>query len=198
MNNRGIQDIQTLVRNYLQSVLREGDIAVDATAGRGRDTLFLAECVGAGGKVFAFDIQEEAILATRRLLEGQGLLSRVELLKASHTEMAKYVSRGVKVILFNLGYLPGGPRYVTTQAQTTLRAAEVSLDLLQETGLAVFTIYRGHEGGPEESRALTGFLSGIPKKEFSVFQGIYLNQGDLSPYWIMVQKNRKKVQEEDS
>ena len=41
--------------------IKEGDIAVDATAGRGRDTLLLSELVGDTGHVYAFDIQADAI-----------------------------------------------------------------------------------------------------------------------------------------
>ncbi len=37
-------------------------------SGAGRDTLFLARCVGNTGKVFAFDIQAEAVKATQQLL----------------------------------------------------------------------------------------------------------------------------------
>ena len=53
---------------FIYEHVSPGEICIDATAGRGRDTLFLCELVGEGGKVFAFDIQEEAINSTRELL----------------------------------------------------------------------------------------------------------------------------------
>ena len=31
------------------------------------------------------------------------------------------------------------------------------------------------------------------KKDFSIFQGRYIYQGDLSPYWIIVPKNREDI-----
>lgn len=51
-------------RQLLAEVLQPGDIAVDATMGNGHDTLFMAECVGKTGLVYAFDIQAQAIEAT--------------------------------------------------------------------------------------------------------------------------------------
>ena len=48
--NRGIQDVQFVIKDYLKKVIAQGDIVVDATAGLGRDTLFLAQCVGAKEK----------------------------------------------------------------------------------------------------------------------------------------------------
>ena len=50
-------------------VLNIGDIAIDATAGKGRDTAYLAQTVGTTGWVHSFDIQPEAINSTRNLLE---------------------------------------------------------------------------------------------------------------------------------
>jgi precorrin-6B methylase 2 len=194
-NPRGIQDIQAFLHGYLQKYLNDGDITVDATAGRGRDTLFLAQCVGNAGKVFAFDIQTEAVQATQELLREQGLAHRVQLLSVSHAEIEKYVPPGVKAAVFNLGYLPGYEKKVITRPETTLQALTQLLKLLQEKGLIVITVYRGHEGGLEESNALLHYLSKLPKKDFGVLQGIYLNQGETSPYWIIIQKTRRIVDE---
>ncbi|MFM7397885.1 MAG: rRNA methyltransferase, partial [Verrucomicrobiota bacterium] len=54
--------------DVLRATLSDGDVAIDGTAGRGRDTLLLAGLVGASGRVHAFDVQAEAIDATRALL----------------------------------------------------------------------------------------------------------------------------------
>ncbi len=39
-----------------------------------------------------------------------------------------------------------------------------------------------------ELRDIQGLL---PKQDYSVLEGRYLNQGEKSPYWVMVQKNRE-------
>ena len=49
------------ISDYFISLLKEGDVAIDATAGNGYDTLKLCKAVGNSGKVYAFDIQKDAI-----------------------------------------------------------------------------------------------------------------------------------------
>ena len=70
-------------------VLNDGDIAIDATAGKGRDTAFLSKTVGTTGWVHSFDIQPEAIKSTRNLLEASGLIGRVTLHERSHAELSE-------------------------------------------------------------------------------------------------------------
>ena len=45
--------------------------AVDATLGNGRDALFLSTLIDDGGKVFAFDVQEQAIEESKKLFESE-------------------------------------------------------------------------------------------------------------------------------
>lgn len=193
--NRGIQDTQTILRDYLLKILKQGDVVIDATAGRGRDTLFLAQCVGTEGKVFAFDIQEEAIKATRELLLEQQMLNRVNLFLESHTKIADYVTTEIRAAIFNLGYLPDSRNKIVTQPDTTVKAVAEVLKLLMANGMIAITVYLGHDGGLEESKALINYLSKLPKKDFSILQGIYLNQGESAPYWIMIQKTGRKTDE---
>lgn len=54
--------------DWVERVLVPGDSAVDATAGNGYDTLFLARLVGPSGHVHAFDVQAAALEETRRRL----------------------------------------------------------------------------------------------------------------------------------
>ena len=66
-----------LFAHYLvQKVLKPGDWAIDATAGNGKDTLFLAKTVTKSGQVFAFDIQDQALEMTRNLLAVNNALTR--------------------------------------------------------------------------------------------------------------------------
>lgn len=196
--SRGIQDIQYLLRLYLKHFLKEGDKVVDATAGRGRDTLFLAKCVGQTGKVYAFDIQEEAVHSTKKLLKSNGLLERVEIYCRSHTEITEVVHAKIRAAVFNLGYLPGSDRKIITRPQTTISAIEEILKILEEKGVIVITVYRGHKGGLLEAQELEKYLSEFAKKDFSIIQGKYINQGDSSPYWIIIQKNRRIADENPS
>ena len=137
----------------LGEALREGDLAIDATAGNGHDVAFLAEQVGNSGKVYAFDLQKEAIEATARLLKEKGV-ENVELHQCGHERMdavlPSEVLGQVVAVTFNLGYLPGGDKSVVTQTTTTRMALRLSMDLLRPGGLLVVVAYRGHPGGAEE------------------------------------------------
>ena len=66
----------------LKGVLPKARILVDATAGNGRDTLFLAENTTAEAKIYAFDIQPRAIAATEK--QTQAYKDRIRYVLDSH------------------------------------------------------------------------------------------------------------------
>lgn len=63
---------------------------IDATMGNGNDTLFLCRMAGKTGHVTAFDIQQQALEATEKLLEENGVRERASLILDSHTNMGLY------------------------------------------------------------------------------------------------------------
>lgn len=189
MNNR-LQDIQGILRTMLRGSIQPGDIALDLTAGRGRDTLFLAQLVGAEGRVHAFDVQEVALQETQRLLKEQQMAERVHLYHWDHGRLLEKVQDPVQAAMFNLGYLPGHSQEITTQAASTLAALEAVLQLLRQGGVIALTVYRGHPGGLAEAAAVEEFLSCLPRRKYSVLRGEYINQLPSAPYWILVQKNK--------
>lgn len=189
MSNR-LQDIQGFLRTILKESIQPGDIALDLTAGRGRDTLFLAQLVGAEGKVHAFDVQEVALQETQGLLKEQHMAERVRLYHWDHGRLLEKVQDPVQAAMFNLGYLPGHSQEITTQAASTLAALEAVLQLLRQGGVIALTVYRGHPGGLEEAAAVEEFLSCLPRRKYSVLRGEYINQLPNAPYWILVQKNK--------
>ncbi len=67
-----LERVLPYAKTLLSSVINEGDIAVDATAGNGHDTLFLANLVGETGFVYAFDIQQQAVDVTIQRLKENG------------------------------------------------------------------------------------------------------------------------------
>lgn len=141
--------------------LQPGDIAIDATVGNGHDTLFLAEIVGPEGRVYGFDVQEAALEQARQKL-GPEYSSRVTLFHNSHAEMKQLIEpahRGhIKVVMFNLGYLPGGNKEITTHTESTLNAIEVACELLHPAGLISVTAYPGHDAGRHETGAVADFF----------------------------------------
>ena len=142
-------------------VLNSGDIAIDATAGKGRDTAFLAQTVGPTGWVHSFDIQPDAINSTRNLLEVSGLINRATLHERSHAELTESLPeshRGkIAVAIFNLGYLPGSDQKIITQPASTAIALQSALAELKSGGRLICVAYTGHPGGKEESDVVQTF-----------------------------------------
>ena len=55
-----------MAHQFLAEVITKEDVVVDATMGNGHDTAFLAQLAG---QVYAFDIQEQALVNTQERLE---------------------------------------------------------------------------------------------------------------------------------
>ena len=145
------------------AVLMAGDIAIDGTAGKGRDTAFLAQTVGPSGHVHSFDIQPEAIASTNNLCTLAGLSVRVTLHHRSHADIAVALPTAhlgkVGAAIFNLGYLPGGNPDIITQPQSTATALRSAYDALRAGGRLICVAYTGHPGGMEESDVVLAFAA---------------------------------------
>ena len=61
-------DLLELQKDFILKHLHTGDVAVDFTMGNGNDTEFLSKTVGETGRIYAFDIQEDALISTREHL----------------------------------------------------------------------------------------------------------------------------------
>jgi dsDNA-specific endonuclease/ATPase MutS2 len=179
------QDITNfLIENYLA----EGDIAIDATAGNGNDTLKLCRKVGKEGKVFSFDIQDKAIEETKKLIFESGF-SNAEIIKDSHEFMDKYINEKVKAVIFNLGYLPGGDHRVQTKGETTIEAIKKSLDLLCADGFIAIMIYYGKNSGTEEKLKVMEFLKELDHKKYTVTIHDFYNRPNNPPITAVITKN---------
>ena len=69
-----------VAHRFVTSIVRSGDVCVDATVGNGHDTCFLAKLVGEQGRVLGFDVQEEALVKTQQLLNDYQLADSCELI----------------------------------------------------------------------------------------------------------------------
>ncbi|MCG6965201.1 MAG: methyltransferase domain-containing protein [Chromatiaceae bacterium] len=151
-----------LAQQSLRELLRPGDRVIDATLGNGHDTLFLARQVAPGGRVVGFDVQQRALEQTRARLADAGLDGVVSLQLGGHERMVAGVPADwhgqVAAVMFNLGYLPGADKALTTRAATTVAALDQAASLLRIGGQISLLVYRGHAGGADEASAVAGWL----------------------------------------
>lgn len=176
-----------LAHQFVKNTLQAGDVAVDATLGNGHDALFLAKIVGEKGLVLGFDVQAEAVEASGRRMEENGV-SWCEFHLKGHESMAEYIDREVSVVMFNLGYLPRADKAVITTEETTLPALEAALGLLKCGGLVTVMCYPGHEGGDVESAAVVTWSGGLSREKFRVAKYELLNAPNNPPFLVVVER----------
>lgn len=160
---------------------------VDATCGNGFDALFLCKVAGESGKVFAFDIQEQAIERTTILLETNLSYKNYKIIKDSHEVINKYISEKIDAALFNLGYLPFSDKEVTTKPDVTVNAIKNLLSLLNENGRVYITTYISHDTG-KEIKEVYQFLKDLNKKEYNVIHMKIINKDNAPPELFIIEK----------
>lgn len=132
--------------------------AIDATCGQGKDTEFLARL--GFGKVISLDIQQSAVDATKHRIQ-EARLENVEILKISHQHLRSVSPDSIDCVMFNFGYLPNGDKTITTQADTSLIAAQMAFSILDPKGIISLLCYPGHPAGLLEMNELKDWLSSI-------------------------------------
>ena len=196
--------------------MKPGDIVIDATCGGGHDSLQLAGLDP--GHLYAFDVQPEAIAKTRALLTEAGMLpsEHISCELLPHEEMPEYFralgmlpqiepssedstpagenigsSAGfAAAVVFNLGYLPGGDKKLTTRTETTLAAVRGAMQLLKKDGLLCITMYSGHAEGAREKKALLAFAEGLDSHIWHVSYINMLNQKKSPPEILLISRKR--------
>ncbi|MCB0327314.1 MAG: methyltransferase domain-containing protein [Bdellovibrionales bacterium] len=146
---------QTCHLEILQRV-KKINYAIDATCGNGHDTLFLCQNLEREGKVFALDLQPQAIANTKLQLQRHDISQdRYSCILSSHDQIQSVIPSHlhlkIEVIMFNLGYLPGSDKKITTAWDTTQKAIEYAIkNYLSPNGVMSILFYPGHLEGREE------------------------------------------------
>lgn len=182
-----------LAHHYWNEIVVAGDTVIDATCGNGHDSLILAKRAlqENRGKLLCCDIQEIAIENTSKLLSEQlstEQIRNVQFFHGSHIEFPETLkSNSVKLIVYNLGYLPGGDKTKTTMSEVTLQSIQKGMDLIISGGMISMTCYPGHaEGLREESLILELAVQADPKL-WSCCHHRWLNR-HKSPSLLLMQK----------
>ncbi len=177
----------SLAHDFIRANVKEGDICIDATAGRGRDTALLCTLTGKNGHVIAFDIQGEAIESTRKHLDELGLSDRAELILDGHENMEKYAKAGtVSCIVFNFGRLPGGDPMIFSKSDTSVKAIDAALRLLKPEGVLCLCIYYGSFNGYDERDALLEHLKELDDRKYTVLLSEFVNRRGEPPLLAFV------------
>lgn len=177
---RYVSDVNELSHHIIKRFGYKFDIAVDATLGNGYDTDFLSKNFS---KVYSFDIQKCAINTYQ-----SKNINNVVLVNNSHEDFSKYINGKVDCIVYNLGFLPGGDKNITTKCQSTLMSLESSLNIIDKGGLITIALYRGHEEGKKEESAVISFAQNLPKEKYGVMLHSFINRNNTAPFLIVIEK----------
>ncbi|WP_055667773.1 tRNA (mnm(5)s(2)U34)-methyltransferase [Desnuesiella massiliensis] len=173
------KNISELAHNIIRSHCPNTNLAIDATLGNGYDTDFLSRIFR---KVYAFDIQPSVIDQNK----AKGL-KNVEYILDSHENFLKYIAN-TDCIMYNLGFLPGGDKNLTTLAPSTIDSLQIATNILNSNGIISIAIYEGHQEGLKEKEAIMDFASTLPKNKFGVMSHSVVNR-ENAPSLIIIEKN---------
>lgn len=185
-----------LAHHYWAKLVQEECIAIDATCGNGHDTLKLCQLALSKdkGKVYAFDTQSKAIESAKEHLAlhlSNDLQKRVQFQQRCHSTFPESIApESVKLIVYNLGYLPGGDKTLTTNRLTTLKSLQAACSLVESGGAISVTCYPGHPEGAAEQEAIIKFASGLSPSEWSSCHHVWNNR-HLAPSLLLLQKSVK-------
>lgn len=181
-------DILKTEKSFILAHLNEGDVCADFTMGNGHDTLFLSRTVGESGRVFAFDVQPAALESTRARLESEHAPQNYTLINDSHHRLKEYIKVPIKAGMFNLGWLPGGDKSVTTRRETTLAAVRDAISILAPDGIILIAVYPGHEEGEIEGELLEEYLETLDRHRFCCAKFRIVNSPASSYFYIVESK----------
>ncbi|WP_311481299.1 class I SAM-dependent methyltransferase [uncultured Anaerococcus sp.] len=160
-------------------------VAADLTVGKGKDSKYILENTNVE-RLYGFDIQKEAENQAKGLV---GDDPRFKFFLASHADIDKYIKENLDFAIYNLGYLPGGDKEITSKYESTIESLEKTLKLLNKNGMVILTIYQGHPAGKKESEELEKYLETLDQKKYEIIKIAYPTRPHNPPYIVVVEKN---------
>lgn len=179
--------ITQLAANYAAENVKYGDVVLDATMGNGKDTLLLSKLAGETGKTYAFDVQKLALDNTSKLIKDN--CAKATLILDSHDKIDEYIDEELSFAMYNLGYLPGGDKAITTKKDISLLSIRKCMKMIKVGGMITVCLYPGHEKGLEEALGIESYLSGKSPKDYFVLKTGNINI-EKGPFLIMIKKLR--------
>ena len=153
-----------LSHDFLAQVLDDESVAVDATMGNGNDTAFLA---GLAKKVYAFDVQEQALEKTRQRLSDLEI-ENAELILDGHENTGSLCHGTYSCSYFLIWAICHLQiRVLLPNPTRPFEAIEKILDRLEVGGRLAIMIYYGHDGGDMEKDAVLEYVIGLDQRDFT-------------------------------
>lgn len=175
-----VNNVNTLIHDIIKNKIQFGKVAIDATLGNGHDSDFLSDLFES---VYSFDVQKEAVDSYKIKAK-----ANVKTICDSHENFKCYINEKVDCIVYNLGYLPGANKEITTKVESTLKSINQGLELLKENGLMFIAIYSGHQEGSLEKDAILKLAKQLPKKKFGVLYSDFINRPNNPPSLVIIEK----------
>lgn len=187
-----------LAHHYWSLLLEVGDSVIDATCGNGHDTLFLARhCLAKDrGQLISLDIQTKALNQAKELLfseVSEEILSHIHFLNQCHSVFPiSLLESPVKLIVYNLGYLPKGEKSLTTMVDTTLLSIQSAMQLIAPGGAISITCYPGHEEGKKEQEEIIKLMQNLNLKDWNCCLHQWINRIS-APSLMLIQKSKNEI-----
>lgn len=174
-----------LAFNFFEKLLSKNDKVIDATLGRGFDAQKALSLIPQGF-LYGMDVQQEAIDSSFQLLSASFL--NFQLYHMSHHNFPDEIEAGsIKLIIYNLGYLPKGNKSLTTLKESTLESLHKAILLLSEGGALSIMCYSGHAEGEIEQENVLKWAQTLDKSRFLVSVHSLLNRSK-APTLCLIQK----------
>lgn len=184
-------DIITSLTDLSLSIIDKYSIkintALDITLGNGYDTEKIVDVVQE--KIFAFDIQKEAVEYSKKRLKKELSLKnyeKIEFINETHENIDKYCNK-VQLVVGNLGYLPNFDHEIKTLPYSTLICLDKCLNILDYGGILSIVSYLGHDRG-KEHETLEGYFKSLDSRNYKVLSINPINQSEFSPKLFICQK----------
>jgi len=127
-----------------------------------------------------------ALASTKKHLAEVSCPENYTLILDSHHNVKKYVDTKIKAGMFNLGYLPGSDKSVTTMRETTLPAIEAAIDLMDRDAIILVAVYPGHAEGEAEGKMICEYLASLSRYKVCATRINILNS-PTSPFFIIIE-----------
>ena len=176
-----INSFNNIIHNIIENnKIGKNRVAIDATLGNGYDTDLLKEKFN---KVYSFDIQKQATESYSK-----NNFSNVDVILDSHANFTKYIKEPVDCIVYNLGYLPGADKDITTLVESTLISIKSGLELLDTNGIMFIAMYPGHSEGSKEQDEILKLAKTLNTKHYGVLYQEFINRPNNPPCLLVIEK----------